>query len=474
MPVIEKQRQSDTSAWFGATKMLAQFVCKAEIDEFSRRHAARAFIDTLGVTIAGGAEQGIAKLESLFEPVSGRTGIACPWNGRFYPPQTAALVIGTASHVLDYDDVSMLAVCHPSAPILSAILAAATRETSGADVLDALVVGTEVLIRLGQAMGFRHYAIGFHATATLGAVGAAAACSRILRLDEKTTQNALAIAASHSCGLRKNFGTMVKSIHVGLAASSGLQAARMARAGLDGANEVIEGEGFLYAFSGAETDHWPQSLMPGRPFVIADPGFEQKRYPCCYQLHKMIEATLGLRREHGIALDDVVSVRVDMVSGATKPLIHPFPKSGLNALFSGPYAVTAALEDGQINLKSFTDEAVLRPRIQSRLKDVALVEGEPEGGAVKNIGDAPVRVSLTLKGGRTLSRSVVVSPGSMEDPLTETDLEAKWIDCLQRARPDLSSSAARALFADGMAIGSMPSISLWLDKVIDAAGSDDR
>src|SRR3546814_5230541 len=120
-----------------------------------------------------------------------------------YRRDDAALLIGMASHVLDYDDVSMLAVCHPSTPILSALLATADRErTSGRALVEAFVVGTEVLIRLGQAMGFRHYALGFHATATPGTVGAAAACARLLGLDERRTAHALARSEEHTSELQ--------------------------------------------------------------------------------------------------------------------------------------------------------------------------------------------------------------------------------------------------------------------------------
>lgn len=449
-----------------AAERLATFVTAAKVDAATLQAAVPAVIDTLAVTLAGGAEPGVRALMAALEEHAVDGAVPSFWDARRHRRDDAALLIGMASHVLDYDDVSMLAVCHPSAPILSALLATADRgRTSGRDLLEAFAVGTEVLVRLGQAMGFRHYALGFHATATLGSVGAAAACARLLRLGPAETCNALAIAASLAGGLRANFGSMVKSLHVGIAAANGQKAARLAAAGIEGAADAFEGEGYLHAFSGGTVDAWPGDLQLGRPFALLDPGFEQKRYPCCYMLHKIIEATLALRREAGIGLGDLRSAHVQMPSGGTKPLIHPRPRSGLNALFSAPYAVLAGLADGRVDLRSFTDSEVLRPAVQARLGDVAVVEdaAQPRQGA--EVGAAPVTVSLSLAGGGTVSRTVTASPGSRQDPLTEAQLRAKWADCLLRARPGLAPEVSDRLFDEGRGLAGAPGIGGWLGRL---------
>ncbi|HEV2511510.1 MmgE/PrpD family protein [Bosea sp. (in: a-proteobacteria)] len=458
--------QPGKQAAASATQDLVRFVTSATVDETAIAQSVSVVLDTLAVTIAGAVEPGPAALQRALEPDARGGAVPSFWTEASYRADDAAMLFGMASHVLDYDDVSMLTVCHPSAPVLSALLAVAPRgETSGRDLLEAFAIGTEVLIRLGQAMGFRHYALGFHATATLGAVGAAAACARLMKLDEGRTRHALAIAASLSSGLRKNFGSMVKSLHVGIAAANGLRATRLAAAGVEGAAEPIEREGFLHAFSGGETDLWPVGLTLGAPFAIVEPGFEQKRYPCCYMLHKMIEATLALRREHAVALADVAAMRVEMPPGGTKPLIHPIPKSGLNGLFSAPYAVIASLADGRIDLTSFTDPAVLRPDIQARLADVTVVEVAGTAQKGSDLGSAPVTVTLGLHDGRTLSRTITASPGSRQDPLTGPQLAAKWLDCLQRAQPALAREDAQALFTEGMSLARHGEVGGWLSRL---------
>jgi 2-methylcitrate dehydratase PrpD len=446
-----------------ATDRILDFVLQTEPDADVRRHAVSAILDTLAVTYAGRIESAVQRLQSSLDPVGGPSAVPSLWGHEHYAPVDAALLYGIASHVLDYDDVSMLAVCHPSAPVLSALLAAAPSvKPTGAEFIDAFAIGTEVLIRLGQAMGFRHYMLGFHATGTLGAVGAAAACVRLLKLDRVRANHAISIAASMSSGIQRNFGSMVKSLHVGIAASSGLRAARLAQSGVEGARDAIEGKGYLFAYSGGETETWRENLRLGAPFAIVEPGFEQKRYPCCYMLHRMIQATLDLVREKGVSLSDVASARVDMPKGGTKPLIHPFPKSGLNALFSGPHAIIAGLADGRIDLSSFTDEAVMRPNVQSRLRDVQVIESTDDLPAGMTIGDAPVTVTLTRKDGSSLARTITVSPGSKSDPLTPAQLEAKWTDCLERGAAYLPGGGAAACFEQGLAMADLTDIAEWL------------
>lgn len=456
---------------FLSAEAVAEFVVAGRVDERAREMAVSAVLDTVAATLGGVGEPAVTKLLGAMERAVGDDTAEMLWSDLRLRRTDAALVTGTAAHVLDYDDVSMLSVCHPSAPILSALLSARRLNgLSGVELLDAFVIGAEILIRLGQTMGFRHYQLGFHATSTLGAVGAAAACARLLGADVATTGNALSIAASMSSGLQVNFGSMVKSLHVGLAASNGVRAVQLALAGVEGAAEPFSGAGFIHAFSGGESRTWPASIRLGAPFAIVEPGFEQKRYPCCYMLHRMAEASLRLRREHGITLDDVAGATVDMPFGGTRPLVHPRPRTGLNALFSGPYAVAASLADGRLALSSFTDEQVLRPQIQRRLGDVEIVERALSSPA-EAIGDAPVAVTLRLRNGEICKTTVVTSPGSLENPLTLEQLRGKWIDCLSRTLHPAEDEALGSLFDEGRRLLSLPDVGRWAAGIRSAFGS---
>lgn len=447
------------------TGYLADFVVSPEsaLPSRMRPRALRVLLDSMAVMLAGYREPGPQAVERALHSSGDEIAARIPWSEKRYRADDACLLLGTAAHALDYDDVSMVSVCHPSVPVLSAlyVLSQQVRAT-GAAFVDALAIGTEVLVRSGEVMGFRHYELGFHATATLGPLGAAAACARLLGLSFDKANQALSIAASMSGGLQKNFGSMVKPLHVGLAASSGLRAARLAEAGVVGAADAFAGRGWLHAFSGGNTEQWPDGFRLGSPFVLDKPGFEQKRYPCCYLMHKIIQATLELREEHGLTLEGLERADVLMGHGGTAPLIHPMPSDGLAAKFSGPYAVVGALADGRVSLASFEDDAVLRPAIQAALSKVFVQESDSVAAQGSDVGNAPVSVTLTYKGGRRFIRTVFASPGSPDDPLTDRDLLEKWRDCVGRGFPSLSRGRVDDLFESGLKFDKEADASAWL------------
>src|SRR5262249_8155861 len=243
----------------------------------------------------------------------------------------AALANGTAAHALDYDDMCFVSLAHPSAPLVPAAWAAAEiAGASGRALLDAYRAGFEIEGRLGRAMNPRHYQRGWHCTSTLGTIGAAAAASRLLGLDAGATGHALAIAASEASGLKENFGTMVKPLHAGLAARNGVLAALLARGGLTASEQAIDGpQGFLHAMDG-EGGALDDALADlGVRWEILDTGITVKLYPSCAGTHPSLDVILDLRREAGIAADDVD--RVDIVVDSITPtvLIYERPATGL-------------------------------------------------------------------------------------------------------------------------------------------------
>jgi len=451
------------------TIRMAEFISTASQDSLSQEtigKATRAILDTLAVTIAGGIEKPVLILDQGLTPSTTDFKCISPWSQKPLSLEDGALLYGMASHVLDYDDVSLLGVCHPSAPILSTLIAAtplASREhdVSGELFCLAFCIGTEIMGRVGQALGFRPYALGFHTTAVLGTLGAAAAAAKLLRLDFARTAHTLAIAASMAAGLRKNFGSMVKPLHVGLAASNGLRAARLAAAGIEGSPEPFENDAFLQAYSGGNTNTWPAEIRFGDPFAVDMPGFSQKLFPCCYMLHKMITATISLREQFGCSLEHVKQALVEVPKGGSAPLIHPRPRTGLNAKFSAPYVIAASLLDGRIDLSSFKDDAVNRSEIQKRLPDIIMVENEVEPIHGTDI-DAPVTVTLTLHDGRTLTKTIEHAPGAAANPLTLDQLRSKWIDCLRYGKPESTVAHAATLFDKGIKLQKMTNITPWL------------
>ncbi|CAN5235672.1 MmgE/PrpD family protein [soil metagenome] len=454
---------------------LAQFIHGGAVDARTRSSARDAVIDTLAVTLAGCRGAGVLALEGTLSAERAGFGVPCLWSDRQFRSDDSALLVGMAAHALDYDDVSMIAITHPSAPVLAALLAGTDWETTtGLEICDALAVGTEVAIRLGEAIGFSLYELGFHSTAVLGVFGATAALARLHRLDPTTTRQALGMAASLASGLRVNFGSMTKPLHVGIAASNGHRAVSWAKAGLTSADgDVFTNRGFFQAFSGGLALRWPDEVAVGDPFVISDPGFERKRFPCCYLTHRMIAASLQLAAAHDLHLASVRSIRVILPRGGALPLIHPRPTTGQEARFSGPYSVLAALHDRAIGFSSFTDSAVARPEIRDRLDDVSLLEVGDEALTPAELGRADVTVVVTLVDGRVVSHVQTTSPGSPQDPLTRRELRAKWVDCLRHGT-NIPEFAASRLFDMGDDLAKAEPVGRWLTAIRQAAAPQDR
>lgn len=381
------------------------------IESAALEHARRAWIDTLACMLGGAGE-----------PATRAAARAADTAGA----EHRALVLGTASHALDYDDVCMLATCHPSAPVVSALLAGLDEQHGDVlldDLLAAHLVGTEVMLRLGAWLGFGHYALGFHATGTLGAVGAAVAQAHLLRLPAAQLRAALSIAASSACGLRANFGTDTKPLHVGFAASAALRAVALARAGATASDDAMAG--FAHAFSGGarlDAPHWDA----GTPWAVLAPGFEIKRYPSCYMTHRLVAGIQRLRERHPPRAGDA-PVAIDLLfpHGGTAPLKHPRPQTGLQAKFSAPYCAAAAWVDGTVGLASFSDAAANRAALRPQMERVQVTE---RPGPHEPLEAAPVQVTIS---GAGWNDAILVdwAPGSLQDPVTDEDLLAKWADC---------------------------------------------
>jgi 2-methylcitrate dehydratase PrpD len=405
--------------------------------------ARRAILDTLASAIAGSVEPAARIALEVERGFGGNPQAAVLGSDVRLSAAQAALVNGVAAHALDYDDVNYSLRGHPSAPILPAVLALGEHTgASGADVLAGFVVGFELECKLGRTQGPSHYARGWHATSTHGSVGAAAACASLLRLPVEETAMALGIAGSMAAGSRQNFGTMTKPLHPGRAAEAGLTAALLAGHGFTADPRMLEEPlGFIRLFSAAEDHDQSKALAElGEPFDIISPGISVKKYPCCYNTHRALDAILALRDEHQLSPDAVASVEVRLPESSAQPLIHPRPTSGLEGKFSMQYCMAAALLDGSPRLTAFEDASVQRPAAQDLLRRIEMVT---ESGQV-NMAEGPSEVTVRLRDGTALQRRVEEPRGSGGDPLSWDELVEKFRDCAAVALPRRAADEALA------------------------------
>jgi 2-methylcitrate dehydratase PrpD len=438
----------------GATRDIGAWVAGASLEAMPDQVLERAragVIDTIGVILAGTGEP-VTRIAAGLVAEDGGAPVASQLGTTLRTTaESAALLNGISGHALDYDDVSVSLTGHPSVVVVPAALAMAELTgAGGAAFLQAYVVGVEVMAKLGLAIGPAHYRTGWHATSTLGTLGAAAAACSVLGLDADRTTHALAIAVSESSGSRRNFGTMTKPFHAGHAARCGVAAARLAARGMTGDQTAIEAPLGLFALLSYGQGR-PEAIAPslGSPYDLAVAGLSVKKYPCCFATHRAADAVLDLRAEHGLTdPDQVEAVRVTVPAGGVSPLIHDRPTTGLEAKFSMQYVLAAALLDGRVGLEAFEDPAVRRPEVQALLPRVTVHEEPSVAGGANPIEEGHVDVELRLRAGTTLTRRVVQPRGSPGDPLRPDDLAAKFLDCADAAlEPDQAEVALARLLA---------------------------
>lgn len=418
-----------------------------------------AILDTLGVTLAGSVEDTAVRARALIEHRRSAEEATIVGTSLRGCVEDAAFANGTASHALDYDDVQASLSGHPSAPILSPTLAVAERAgASGAALVTAFVVGVEIEAKIGRAINPAHYEVGWHATATCGVFGAAAACAKLLGLTREQTVHALAIAASMASGIKANFGTDGKPLHVGHASRCGIEAALLAQAGFTGNPEALEhADGFGSTHGGGAKPMWDQTTMGlGAPHEIVDPGIGVKRFPACASTHQSLDALLALMEEHAITPAAVESVECGVFYLAPHQLIHDRAQTGLQGKFSMPYCVSVALLDRTVGLAQFADERVRRADVQGFMPKVRMFV-HPEQTTRECLPTRFSEVTITLEGGRKLVKRVSQAKGQPKNPLTLNDLEVKFRDCAARVLP---SSRVESVLAAVRALETVPDVSV--------------
>ena len=411
------------------------------VPEEAQHIARRAIADTMGVALAGVSAPFIAALREVLE-VSAAPGEATLWGGGTRASVLhAALINGTAAHALDFDDCSTTMGGHPSAPVVPALLALAERTGAQAGaVIEAYLSGVELETRLARGLLPHHYEKGWHPTATLGVFGAAVASARLLGFDVEQTATTLAIAVSMASGLKSNFGTPVKPLHVGQAAHNGLLAALLTQRGMTANPAAFEHNyGFFRLFNGE--GHYDAAAILADwdgPMETLDPGIAVKQHPCCGSAHSAIDAALSIVAEQGVLAPEAIE-RVETWTHERR-LAHtnrPEPKTGLEAKFSVQYLTAKALTDGRIRLRDFADNGFMTPAVAELLPRTLSVAHQEADGYLG-------RVRVTLRNGQTLEATASTHFGrGPANPMSDAELEEKFKDC---AAPVLGETRAVGVF----------------------------
>jgi 2-methylcitrate dehydratase PrpD len=416
---LNTQVAADTSAP-PVTEILGRFVANHPSkgwEEAVEHEAHRTFLNWVGCAVGAArhdsAEAALAAV-AMLEPspqasVLGRTDKV--------DMASAALVNGITSHTFDFDDTHLRTIIHPAGPVASAVLALAEHAgLSGRAVIDALVLGIDVSCRVGNCVYPDHYDRGWHITGSTGMLGAAAGCARLLQLDERETAMALGIAASQPIGLREQFGTMTKPFHPGAAARAGLISALLAKNGFTASARALEApRGLIQVYS--DKRDWNEITEGlGKRFEISTNTY--KPFACGIVIHPTIDAATQLRAK-GIKAEDIERVELKVHALVLELTGRKEPQDGLQGKFSVYHGFAAGLIFGRAGEGEYEDDIVRREDVVALRRKVAATVDD-------RIAEESADVTAILKDGRREHVFVRHAIGSLERPMTDADLEAKF------------------------------------------------
>ena len=412
---------ADAEAAKDVTRRLARYVVSAraaDIPSGVRKEAARTVLNWVGCAVGGSRHETLDCAIGAMAPFSGPAQASVLGRKERMDILNAALMNGISSHIFDFDDTHLRTIIHPAGPVASAILALAEyRPASGTEFLNALVLGVEVECRIGNAVCPAHYDVGWHVTGTAGVFGAAAAVGKMLNLSEQQMVWALGLAATQPVGLREMFGTMTKSFHPGRAAQNGMTAALLAARNYTSSNQGIEAlRGWANVVSTAR-NYAEITRNLGGSYELALNTY--KPFPCGIVIHPAIDGCIQLRNANKLTGDQVERVVLRVNPLVLELTGKKTPQIGLEGKFSVYHAVAAAIQVGTVGEKQFSDQAVRDPATVA-LRERVVAVADP------SVGEDQVRIEITLKDQRRLEKFIEHAVGSVPNPMTDAQLEAKF------------------------------------------------
>ncbi|MFB6302731.1 MAG: MmgE/PrpD family protein [Haloferacaceae archaeon] len=434
----------------GETERLCRFLASAgagDVPEPALDHAKRMVLDTVGVTLAAvdADAPSVVRETKAATYRAGGDGPRVLGTGLTGSAPDVAFLNGVMSHALDFDDVHHAMGGHPSSPVLSALLPVAERtRASGERFLAAFVLGCEVEVTLANVLNPGHYERGWHPTAVLGTLGAAAGVGVLLDLDAEELRRALGIAASGTGGVKANFGTMTKPYHVGHAARDGVEAAELAAEGFTASRTVLEEPfgGFCDLFQGDPPHDFDDHLEAlGSPWKVLDPPVGFKPYPCCGSTHAAVDAALALHDDGDFDPGEVERVTIGEHPRRLDHTDRPTPTDDLEAKFSVQYCVTVALHRGDLWLDHFEASAVTDPTYRAFLDRV---ETRPDRERFDD-REWAAEVTVTTTDGSEYATLVPAPRGSSENPLSRDELAEKYRRCVAPALPADATERSRSI-----------------------------
>ncbi len=405
------------------TQRLARHMAAARFQDLPvpvRNEAARSLLNWIGVAVGASRHETIEIALRAIRPFAGPPQASLLGRRERLDAMSAALLNGISSHVFDFDDTDLKTTVHPSAPVVPALLALAEyRGMTGQDFVLAMVLGIEAECRIARCVNPAHSAIGWHVTGTAGVFGSAVAIGKVLGLDEGRLSHAIGLAATQSAGLREMFGSMTKSFHPGRSAQSGMLAAFLAEQGYTSSLQGIEAKrGWANVLSATQDfDAITEGL--GSHYEIMRNSY--KPFACGLVVHPVIDGCIRLREAHGLTAAMIDRIDLDVDPVVMELTAKRTPRTGLEGKFSVFHAAAVGIVAGSAGENQFSDAVVNDPEIAA-LRDRVQTSVNPA------VAKDQARVRITLRDGRILEQFVEHAVGSVENPMTNGQFEAKFMD----------------------------------------------
>lgn len=426
------------------TAAAAEFVETISFDAIPAqavRIGMRCLLDGLGLFVAGSEEQTVQILADDAQQTGGSPDALLLGRGSSrVPAPMAGRVLGTAGHAHDWDDSQVSVdpahmyglLTHPTIPPLSSALVMAQKVggIDGKTFMLGFLTGFEVECKISEWMLPQHYIKGMHSSGTVGTFGAYAAAAKLLRLIGDQLRSGFGLAASFAAGIRCNFGTMTKPLHVGRAAENGVAAALLAARGFTADPDALDGPWGFYAVHGGGVSAEKVSQGFGKIWTIVEPGVSIKPYPCGVLTHPTIDLMLKLVTEHDVKPQDIAAVRVYAGTNILKPIRYPVAANHLQAKFSLPAALAMIALARAAGKREFSDGFVGSAPMQAMQRRIT-TELDP---AIEKMGFDKMRsrIAIRLKDGRTVEGSADERyRGGPENPLSDAELESKVRSCCE-------------------------------------------
>ena len=420
----------------------------ADVVEITKKQV----LDYFAVALGGASKAGVKELVELAVEWGGAAQSSIIGWGAKVPVPNAAQINATMAHTLDYDDVHEAAIMHPGVIAIPTALTLAehTGGISGKEFITAVALGTDFICRLGLATrpGESIIPYGWHQTSLYGYITSAAIAGRILGLNQEEIVNAIGIAYHQSSGNAQcvKDGALTKRLGPGFAVKAGITSALLAKKGITGAKNCLEGVAGFYKVY--HDNKYSQEALIGELGVrFEGKNVTIKPYPCCRGIHPFIDAALKLVEENNIAAENVESIMLWCGPGTLNLLCAPVeiktrPRNFVDSQFSAPWGVASVIARKRASLSDFTEEAIKSQDLLDVASKIS-VEVDPSFGVGYEL--EPGRVRVTMRDGKSYSEQVELPLGTPTNPLSFSDCKRKFYDCLEQSEKRISESNAEKL-----------------------------